>query len=83
MAAVTGKRLDHTYVPGLFLYEVTADDGDTFTPEHVSSVDGVIVAWAEDPATGNPVAGVVSGKTITIECTGASGKKFNVLVFGK
>ena len=86
MAEVTPTIIDASFfpVPGAKAFEVTANDGDHFIARGMSDVKVAIAVWAEDPSTGNPVAGVISDKTkVTIECTGASGKKFQVICIGR
>jgi hypothetical protein len=86
MAEVTPTIIDASFfpVPGAKAFEVTADDGDYFIARNMSNVKVAIAAWAEDPSTGNPVAAVISdGNKITIECTSASGKKFQVICIGR
>lgn len=88
MAAVTATKVDASYlaVPGIQVYEVTADDGDHLIAGDFTQIVRAQASYAEDPSTGNPVGTVIDTTTlnkVTLQCTGASGVKFHVLVVGR
>lgn len=82
MADVTDVTELPTNTPGIRVFNVTASDGETFTPPRFSKVHGCIITQKRDPSTGNPVGYTLSGNTITIECTGASDVVMTIAVFG-
>jgi hypothetical protein len=88
MAEKTATKVDSSFLPypGIFCYEVTVTDGDYFIAKDVTQAVFTLVAWGEDPSTGNPASADIDGTTknkITINCSGASANKFKVLVVGK
>lgn len=82
MATVPAIENKDVKIPGVRFYAVTADDGDDFIPSGINA-QAAICNYAQAPGTGNPCSADVSNGVVTINCTGASGANFFVIVIGQ
>ena len=63
---------------------LTITDGETYTAEKLSSVEGVQFSFNEDMGALAVVPGfAISGRTITFHCTGVTDKLVFVTLYGR
>jgi len=84
MAAATITTRIPVRIPDMEVVVLTADDTDTFVSEKFATVLGVQATFMEDMTTMSiPISCDVSGATVTLNCTGLSGKLVCLTLYGK